>query len=437
VPTAVDGTSVTVSTSSTPILLDNCVGGYMGCTVYGNTSVNSTNGQYFLANGYVVVEVGARGRDVADSSGVYGSAPAAIVDLKAAVRFIRHNSGTFPGDVDKIISNGGSAGGALSTLVGASGNSTLYNSYLATIGAANADDNVFAVIAYSPITNLDHADMCYEWEYGTATYSGTSSEVNQTVSGELQTLFETYQDNLGLTASYHTSAHSTSTYPYGSGMYSSLTYSNIDAYILNDYLIPSVEMYLASLSSTARTSYLSSNTWITYTSSSGAASFTFADYVSAIGRGKSVPAFDSFYGDSSISDSSLNTTETGEINEFGDGSSSTAYAHFTNFSSEYTGGSAISTSQQTRANMMNPMYFITNGISSSSTSGIANYWYIRDGSIATDTSAIVIINLSTSLEDLLGANASSWSVNAWENWGQGHNVDADPWDMMTWVKSII
>ena len=443
VPTKIGSTSVSVSSSSTPILIENCNGGYMGCTA----GSLGTNGDYFLANGYVVVEVGARGRNVADSSGVYGVAPAGIVDLKAAVRFIRHNSasdsgsGSFPGDTDLIFSSGGSAGGAMSSLLGASGNSTLYYSYLAAIGAANANDNVYAVIAYSPITNLDHADMAYEYEYGSLLSSSCSS-----ISSSLQGDFETYQNDLGFSGSSHSSAHSTSSYPYGSTTtYSTLTSSSITPYLLNTYLIPSAEMYLASLSSSSRTSYLSSNSWITYTSSSGAASFTFANYVAdGIGtRSKAVPAFDSFYGYSSAL-SCENTSETAEINEFGDGSSSSAYAHFTDFSSEATGGSAVSTAMQTRVNMMNPMYFITTDItnlanSESTIADVPKFWYIRDGSIATDTSIYVIMDLATGVETLMGNyySGSTWSVNAWENWGAGHNQNVDPWDLMTWVKSVI
>jgi len=188
VPVTIEGTSV--STTSSPILLEIGVGGYMSCSTWGNTSVG-TNGQLALAAGFVVVAPGCRGRDNVSGSTYYGKAPAAIVDLKAAVRFIRYNSGLFPGNVDWIVSSGGSAGGALSALLGASGNSTLYDSYLTDLGAASAKDNIFAVAAYSPITNLDHADMCYEWEYGFVTYNG--SEVNSTVSGALQDEFEDYR----------------------------------------------------------------------------------------------------------------------------------------------------------------------------------------------------------------------------------------------------
>ena len=81
---------------------------------------------------------GARGRTSQGADGTYtGKAPALIVDMKAAVRYVRHNAGRLPGDTEKIISNGTSAGGALSSLMGATGNSSDYEPYLKALGAAN------------------------------------------------------------------------------------------------------------------------------------------------------------------------------------------------------------------------------------------------------------------------------------------------------------
>lgn len=80
----------------------------------------SSNRHLALAAGFVVVTPGCRGRDntAADGS-FFGKAPAAIVDLKAAVRYIRHNAGRFPGNSEWIVSTSVSAGGALSALLGA------------------------------------------------------------------------------------------------------------------------------------------------------------------------------------------------------------------------------------------------------------------------------------------------------------------------------
>lgn len=84
-----------------------------------------------------------------------GKAPAFIVDLKAGIRWLRKNRDRIPGDTEKLITNGTSAGGALSALAGTSGNSPLYAAELAAIGAADERDDVFAVSCYCPIHNLE------------------------------------------------------------------------------------------------------------------------------------------------------------------------------------------------------------------------------------------------------------------------------------------
>ena len=152
-----------------PIFLPNTIGGYMpgpqerpGKNIHGKT-----NATFFaLLHGYVVVSAGARGREMEDADGKFlGCAPAALCDLKAAIRFLRHNAETIPGDVNKIISNGTSAGGAMSSLLGSTGDHPDYEPYLKELGAAEESDAIYAASCYFPITNLDHADMAYEWEF--------------------------------------------------------------------------------------------------------------------------------------------------------------------------------------------------------------------------------------------------------------------------------
>ncbi|CAM5653224.1 hypothetical protein [Streptomyces aurantiogriseus] len=95
VPVSIDGTAV--DASEAPILLANSVGGYSPSTVANNTGIiasgmggNTSRQALALAAGYVVVEPGARGRTLVDADGVYyGTAPAAIVDLRAASSFRR------------------------------------------------------------------------------------------------------------------------------------------------------------------------------------------------------------------------------------------------------------------------------------------------------------------------------------------------------------
>ena len=133
-----------------------------------------------LERGYVAVSAGIRGRtsgkkaeeffegskegSLGEATGEkVGRAPALIVDCKAAIRYLRHNAEAFPGNKERIITNGTSAGGALSALAGATGNSADYEPYLNEIGAAEERDDIFAASCYCPIHNLEHADSAYEW----------------------------------------------------------------------------------------------------------------------------------------------------------------------------------------------------------------------------------------------------------------------------------
>lgn len=75
---------------------------------------------------------GSRGRESRDQQGILcGKAPTNLIDLKMALRFLRHNAAVLPGDFEKIISVGWSAGGAMSSLLGLTGNDPRY-----TISAA-------------------------------------------------------------------------------------------------------------------------------------------------------------------------------------------------------------------------------------------------------------------------------------------------------------
>lgn len=68
-------------------------------------------------------------------------APWGVTDLKAAVTYYRFNGDVLPGNTEKIFTFGHSGGGAQSAIMGASGNSELYNPYLESIQAAMVDRN--------------------------------------------------------------------------------------------------------------------------------------------------------------------------------------------------------------------------------------------------------------------------------------------------------
>ena len=184
-----------------------------------------------LSKGYVLVSYGCRSRiDKPGDDGLYmGHSPATVTDTKAVIRYLRNNSDLLPaGDLDRIVITGTSGGGALSTLIAASGDSTDFLPYLYEIGAAgveqegedyvsNLSDSVYAVIAYCPITDLPHADAAYEWTYkdvrtalqdidintdpegkAIVNYTTDAGTVNPEVSEYLAGLYGEYVDGLGL-----------------------------------------------------------------------------------------------------------------------------------------------------------------------------------------------------------------------------------------------
>ncbi|MBR5444974.1 MAG: alpha/beta hydrolase [Clostridia bacterium] len=152
-----------------PVFFPNSIGGYLEAhpcrpALRADGSFNTEAAA--LARGYVVISPGIRGSNTQSGGRYVGKAPAAIVDLKAAVRFIRSIADSLCGDMEKIISNGTSAGGAMSALLAASGDSPLYEACLREIGAPQESDRIFAASCYCPITNLENADAAYEWQYG-------------------------------------------------------------------------------------------------------------------------------------------------------------------------------------------------------------------------------------------------------------------------------
>jgi hypothetical protein len=441
VPVTIDGK--TVDATGAPILFANSVGGYLPSSVAEATGVggggmvggtapsgapsasaapsaaassaDSSTGtesgssaqqaggkmvslpQLGLAAGYVVVEPGARGRTLKNSAGeYYGTAPAAIVDLKAAVRYLRANADRVPGNTDRIFSSGTSAGGALSALLGASGDSPIYEEYLKEIGAADASDAVFATGAWCPITDLEHADGAYEWNWGSNKLS-TGAQVDQTVSKELKSQFAEYQAGLKLR---------------GLNGYGTLTARNYDEYLLKTYLQPSATKYLAALSAADRETYLAKNTFLTWDGEN--ATFTWADFLAHVGaRKKDTPAFDAF------------DLSAGENNEFGTGS--TEARHFTAYGLKNdtagTTGTRLASDIPEKLRLMNPMHHLVD----QPNAGRTKHWWIRLGSSDSDTALTVSANLAAAA-DQLGDDVSHLYY-----WDAGHGANEDAGDFIEWI----
>lgn len=189
---------------SAPIIYKNGVGGYAEA----DASKISDKTKEYLEQGYVFVSPASRGKETQSENGSYiGKSPAGLVDLKAGVRFLKANDKVMAGDANRIISIGTSAGGAMSALLGTTGNNEDYQVYLKEIGAVmDSTDNVYAAQVYCPITDLDHADLAYEWMYADLPdYSndmtgetGTATAFEQALSKEMSSAYAAYINGLGL-----------------------------------------------------------------------------------------------------------------------------------------------------------------------------------------------------------------------------------------------
>ncbi|MBQ6336847.1 MAG: tannase [Ruminococcus sp.] len=144
----------------------------------------------YTSQGFVYVHAGCRGRD--------DGAPAGVTDLKAAIRYIRYCDDVIAGDAESIFVFGMSGGGAQAAIVGATGDSELYDPYLEAIGAVQGvSDAVVGSMDWCPITNLDTADEAYEWMMG-STRSGLTDD-EQAISDALATAFAEYINSAGFT----------------------------------------------------------------------------------------------------------------------------------------------------------------------------------------------------------------------------------------------
>ena len=159
----------------------------------GRAFVSTTDSDHIgaaLKAGFVVVNAGTRSRGARAEDGRWaGKSPAPVVDSKAAIRYLRLNDAAMPGSAARIVMNGTSGGGGLTSAVAASGNSSDYLPFLDEIGAAGVagtgasavstlKDDVFAAVAYCPINNLGNADAGYEYDYSTVRSNSNTGALN-------------------------------------------------------------------------------------------------------------------------------------------------------------------------------------------------------------------------------------------------------------------
>ena len=424
-----------------PIFMPNTVGGYMPGPA-DEPGIDSHNGRIntiFLAleHGYIVASPGVRGRTSGkrsaeffeggkadymgtDTGKITGRAPALIVDLKAAVRYLRHNRDVIPGDVEKIITNGTSAGGALSALAGASGNSMDYAPYLAAIGAAEERDNIFAASCYCPITNLEHADAAYEWQFcGENVFhrvkkiktetglkrvpvTGELTEKQIALSRDLKAMFPAYINSLNLKDS---SGNPLNLNKSGEGSFKEY---------IRRLLLQSAQRELDTRDTAKRLNWLAApnsaieNQPALTVRDGKAVSLDWDIFIQTITRMKSVPAFDA-----------LDLTSP-ENEEFGD--ETIDAKHFTDFSQKYTEVPAeLADSKIIKA--LNPLYYI-------GAADTAKYWRIRHGAFDRDTSLAIPVILAAALEN------KGFNVDFFLPWGLPHSGDYDTEELFRWMDKI-
>lgn len=247
-----------------------------------------------------------------------------------------------PGNAERLISNGTSAGGALSALLGASGNSRDYQPDLTALGAADARDEIFAVSSSCPITTLDHADAAYEWQFdGVNGYQklqisrdtdvrlqrtlvpGTLTTEEIAVSNELKPQFPAYLNSLRLREGGRV-----------------LTLDEQGNGTFKDYVASFVQTSAQTALDAGQD--LSAQTWLQITNGK-VTGVNFDPYVRAIGRMKTPPAFDGL------------SLENAENELFG--TSTVNARHFTEFSTQRSKVAGAIAEPET-IKMMNPMNYI-------------------------------------------------------------------------------
>jgi len=444
-----------------------------------------------LARGFVYVNMASRSRGALAPAGVYtdglyqGKAPAAIVDAKAAVRYLRLNDSLMPGNASRIVVNGTSGGGAQSTQLGATGDSTDYLPYLKAVGAAGIDingnstalsDQVYAVVAYCPIQDMGSADLAYEWMFNVLNTrslvsadqkaglivdaSGNelvrASNPDPSGSATLMNKFVAYQASLGLKNDDG----------------SALTTDNMLAALQNE-ITKAASAYVKSgkafvaynangsaaangVAGGSGTLYYK-NDFINVDASGNVTFFNFSNYLKFVAkqaRLKAVPAFDQLGQTPALAATATSDTTKagatiygnysgGESNLFG--TAAQVYSNFTEYAwNNNNGGDAINAAQSSvglkntgytwannpqQAYLLNQYKLINALPYIGKTDGITPHWRIRVGARDRDTSFTVAYNISRALK----ADTKVKNVDYALFWDQGHAGNYDVQDAFSWI----
>ena len=397
-----NGTVNGYNTQTAPIFMPNAVDGYMPSQALTPKVENGKPNSvvYALSRGYVVASPATRGRTNKASDGNFiGKAPAVIVDLQAATAYLHANDSTMPGNANRIITNGTSAGGAVSLLQGAAGNSSDFQPYLQALGAATAATNVYAVSAYAPITNLDAADMAYEWSYNGITSSNKVSMSPDDVaySNLLNEHFPDYVNNLQL---HDSVGRVLKLDKNGNG-----TFKNF----VKEFIVT------AANKAQAKGTDLSKHTYLVRDNKTGTIKdINWEAYNQFVSRSKAPGAFDSRSNDSG--ENNLFGTSTTDNNHF----TITAALHDTTSNPEaYVQNAKVVT-------MMNPMNYLGSPAATN-----AQFYRIRYGTADSNTSVAIPLIVGTRAQNL------GYKVDMATPFNVDHSGDYDLDELFNWMDNIV
>ena len=423
-----NGTINGYNTQTAPIFMPNAVGGYMPSQAMTPKVENGKPNSvlYALSRGYVVASPSTRGRTNKASDGNFiGKAPAVIVDLQAATAYLHANDSAMPGNANRIITNGTSAGGGVSLLQGATGNSSDFQPYLQALGAATAATNVYAVSAYAPITNLDAADMAYEWSY-----NGITSFNKVTMGqGELP------QANVGGNSAPPQRTTQRVNLNTDDLSYSKMLSEHFPDYVNNLQLRDSLGRILkldkngngtfknyvkefivaAANKAAAQGTDLSKHTYLVRDNKTGAIKdINWEAYNHFVSRSKAPGAFDS------------RANDTGENNLFG--TSTTDNNHFTITAAlhDSTANQDVYVENAKIVTMMNPMNYLGSPAATN-----ARFYRIRYGTADSNTSVAIPLIVGTRAQNL------GYRVDMATPFDVDHSGDYDLEELFNWMDNIV
>ena len=407
---------------------------YVGTNVADGAAYDSavSNVGAALKAGYVYIDVGTRSRGVvADDGSFPGKAPAAAVDAKAAVRYLRLNDASMPGSAERIVVNGTSGGGALASILGASGNSrticptlprSVRREWPATGRArcattfSRSTRTARSRISATPILRTNGCTRCSARGRRSVRTSGRHD-------GELAAAFPAYEKSLKLRTADG----------------SKLSADNMLAEIQGEVVI-SAEAFMAADPANVITGY----DWIVVDNDTDTVVSVGHDEVPSVRR----PAAPAQAGtcvrpERHSGPGAGGGPGAGESNLFG--SAVQEYSNFTahSWNNNIATGDGIglddtgltwdrfirkpSTIVDEQTALINPMLYI------GTNADTAPYWYVRNGALDRDTAFTVSINLDRALD----ADRSVRDVNYRLAWNTNHAGNYDVPEAMQWIEEVL